>query len=201
MIYVTSDLHFGHTNIIKYAHRPFKSVEEMDNTLIENWNSVVTEDDQVFVLGDFSMRTRIEEVQAYLSRLNGRIVLLKGNHDYFTEKQHMPFVTYYKTIDGVPKEYKLPVYQYKEMNYEKNKFIMMHYPFAEWNGMQKGTIDLHGHIHTEGSAYNCAKRKDGFRMFDVGVDANNYKPVSLDYILNFYKDSKIAQIYHGKREA
>ena len=75
--FMTSDTHFGHANIIKYCNRPFKSVKEMDNILIKNWNSVVSDEDIVFHLGDFSF----ERKDSYKYRLNGDIILIKGNHD------------------------------------------------------------------------------------------------------------------------
>lgn len=75
MDYFTSDTHFSHTNIIKYCNRPFKSVEEMDEVLIANWNSVVKKTDQVFHLGDFGYNYKIAQ------RLNGHKHLIWGNHD------------------------------------------------------------------------------------------------------------------------
>lgn len=83
-IYVTSDLHFGHKNIIKFENRPYKDVEEMTEGLINNWNSVVTANDLVYILGDFSFmgKRKTEEV---LKRLRGKKILIKGNHDYYVK--------------------------------------------------------------------------------------------------------------------
>lgn len=80
MKYFTSDLHFGHKNIIKYEDRPFSSVEEMDEFLIYKWNSKVGKNDEVYILGDFGFvsGTRANEL---LDRLNGKKFLIKGNHD------------------------------------------------------------------------------------------------------------------------
>ena len=77
MIWFTSDTHFGHSNIIKYTGRPFKTIEEMNECIINRWNSRVKEDDTVFFLGDFSLGNP----KKYLERLNGNIVWIKGNHD------------------------------------------------------------------------------------------------------------------------
>lgn len=79
-IYFTSDLHFGHKNIIRFCNRPWETIEEMDEGLIKNWNSVVGENDLVFDLGDFAFASngRWKEI---LSRLNGRHYLILGNHD------------------------------------------------------------------------------------------------------------------------
>jgi calcineurin-like phosphoesterase family protein len=78
--YFTSDTHFGHANVIRFDSRPFGSIEEHDDILIKNWNSVVKPDDDVWHLGDFSFRNRIN-ICRYLEKLNGRIHLVRGNHD------------------------------------------------------------------------------------------------------------------------
>lgn len=79
-VFFTSDTHFNHTNIIQYCQRPFKSTDEMNEAMIDNWNSVVGEDDTVFHLGDFCLGGA-EEWNKILNRLNGRIYLILGNHD------------------------------------------------------------------------------------------------------------------------
>ena len=79
-LYVTSDTHFNHKNIIKYCNRPFNDVYEMNETLINNWNSVVTPEDIIYHLGDFGFGTK-EELQEIFDRLNGYKYLIMGNHD------------------------------------------------------------------------------------------------------------------------
>jgi len=79
-VYLTADLHFFHANVIKYCDRPYGSVEEMNQALIDNWNSVVTDDDTVYVLGDFSLAFR--PVEIFTQRLNGLKYLIAGNHDF-----------------------------------------------------------------------------------------------------------------------
>ena len=78
-IFYIADTHFGHDNIRKLSNRPFSTVEEMDNALINNWNSVVTDDDDVYILGDFSYKS--EDPIDYLKKLNGKKHLIVGNHD------------------------------------------------------------------------------------------------------------------------
>lgn len=80
MIYFISDTHFNHRNIIKYADRPFNDITEMNNTLINNWNSIIKEDDIVYHLGDFAL-TCDEKLKELYSYLNGTIILIRGNHD------------------------------------------------------------------------------------------------------------------------
>lgn len=79
--FVIADTHFGHKNIIKYGNRPFADVDEMREEIIERWNSVVKKDDIVYHLGDFSMTHTKDDIINLVNRLNGRIVLIMGNHD------------------------------------------------------------------------------------------------------------------------
>ena len=91
--FITSDLHLGHSNIISLCNRPFRDVEEMNDTIINNWNSVVKSGDTVYVLGDFSFKGK--GVHDYLNRLNGDIILIKGNHDKsFKHKRIISFHDY-----------------------------------------------------------------------------------------------------------
>lgn len=83
-VFITSDTHFGHTNIIKYCNRPFTSAEEMDEQLIKNWNSVVGPDDVVIHCGDFALYHDKEKIAEVVQRLNGRKILILGNHDHHT---------------------------------------------------------------------------------------------------------------------
>lgn len=80
MIYFISDTHFNHSNIIEYCNRPFNDIKEMNDTLINNWNSVVKKDDIVYHLGDFALADE-EKLKELYSKLNGTIILIRGNHD------------------------------------------------------------------------------------------------------------------------
>ena len=80
--FFASDLHLGHANIIEHCDRPFDDVEEMNATLIENWNDCVDSDDRVTFLGDLGRFADDDELRKWLDRLNGRIVFVKGNHDH-----------------------------------------------------------------------------------------------------------------------
>jgi calcineurin-like phosphoesterase family protein len=85
-IFIIADTHFRHTNIIEYAKRPFKNVEEMNEEMIKRWNNKVGDDDLVIHLGDFALGNK-EEVASIRDRLNGKIILLKGNHDNKSVKE------------------------------------------------------------------------------------------------------------------
>lgn len=84
-IFFTADLHFGHTNIIKMCNRPFNSIEEMDETLIANWNQTVRRNDEIYILGDLMLKGSADVAHSYLSRLNGKKYFICGNHDRFLQ--------------------------------------------------------------------------------------------------------------------
>ena len=83
MIYFTSDLHLGHSKIIKLSGRPFENIDEMNRALIQNWNAVVGRNDEVYILGDLSYKANADDVNAWLKKLSGIKYLIKGNHDKY----------------------------------------------------------------------------------------------------------------------
>lgn len=121
--FVTGCTHFGHAKIIRLANRPFTSVDEMDATLVENWNAVVKPTDTVFHLGDFAFRSSNDPAD-YAKKLHGKITFLQGNHD--------------------PADWGPPYLSFK---YRKRKVVLMHYPIEEWDGWWRGAIHLHCHTH------------------------------------------------------
>lgn len=161
--YITSDLHFGHRNIIKYnpKTRKFADTNEMDNFMINEWNLLINPEDLVYILGDFAFH-KPPAATSILHRLNGRKVLITGNHDYDMKLiKHQPFVDCFEEIT-----------YYKEIKYNGHKICMMHYPIAEWHHCNYGSIMLHGHLH--GNPSGLTK----YRVRDVGFDATG-KVVSL----------------------
>lgn len=178
-IWVTADLHFNHLNIIKYCRPQFASIEEMNETLINNWNNVIDEGDDVYVLGDFFMG-RLDDIHPILDRLKGNIQLIKGNHDITSNR-----LEFYK-------KNRIPIKPLEILHYNGVDFILCHYPLDSqeyWNliiGNNKNTILLYGHIHDR------APQGIVDNMFHVGVDTNNYTPVNLSYITNLYwKENRI----------
>lgn len=174
MVYVTSDLHFFHRNIIKHCERPFDSIEDMNETLILLWNDTVNCDDEVYILGDVTLKGQ-DIARQYLRMLNGTKYLIRGNHDKFAVDSD------WLVNEGLVGWVK----DYYEMSYLNEFIVMCHYPFAEWNRKRKGSFCLHGHLHSK-KEYNIMQKKQGIRRFDVGVDANDYSPVSIDDILKFH---------------
>lgn len=175
MIYFTADLHFCHDKVIQFANRPFCNEEQMNTALIENWNQTVSAKDEVYILGDVTMKGP-EYAMKVLSQLRGKKYLIKGNHDRFAEKS-----SFDKTIFEWIKDY-------YELSYQNHRFILFHYPIEEWNGYFREAIHLHGHQHNH-EDYNLKNREKGLLRFDVGVDANHMSPVGIEEIISFFESS------------
>ena len=170
-VYFTSDTHFYHSNIIGFCKRPFKNVEDMNETLIENWNRVVGQDDIVFHLGDFCLEGSHEWTKI-LNRLNGKIYLILGNHDLKNIRQ------------GYASRFELTSMQ-MHIEVDKQKIYLNHYPFLCYGGAYRNMWQLFGHVHT--SKNNTGK--DALRLdmifptqYDVGVDNNDFTPVSFELV-------------------
>lgn len=170
-IWFVSDIHINHKNIIEYSHRPFKDVEEMNETLINNWNNTVPEDGIVFDLGDFAIGGSKVWNDA-LSRLNGKHYLILGNHDMKNYRE-----SYSKYFELVTQQMYIQV--------DDVSIYLNHFPYLCFGGAyreQHNVWQLFGHIH---SGPNAKEGKDLNRLcmlfptqYDVGVDNNDYKPVS-----------------------
>ncbi len=169
MIWFTSDLHLGHRAAIRMCERPFETVEEMNATLIHNFNSCVKKDDTVYILGDIAHRTPIAEVNQLIAQLNGRKVLCKGNHDKKYDVE---------LFEGI--------YDFLEIAVHGINVSLMHYPMMSWPKSYHGSLHLHGHIHSRGD-YNLQQKSAGILRYDVGVDANHFYPVSIEQIKEFFK--------------
>jgi len=187
---------FGHTNIIKHCNRPFSSVEEMDQTMIGNWNKMVSPQDTVIHLGDFSFKSS-DNVEKYVKKLNGHKILLLGNHDKYDSVKNAGFL---KVVNG-----HLDFKFFDEKTNKKWVVFLFHYPCLSWRGSShlEGPIHFHGHIHK--SPYKTYDHV-GFHpgSYDVGVDNNNFEPINiLDAIEivnkqkneNFEQDKKIGYLF------
>lgn len=169
MIYFSSDHHFFHNNVLQYCGRPFSSVEEMNEKLIENYNKIVTSKDQVYFLGDFSFGNK-EETNKIIRRLNGNKFLILGNHD----KQN------YKEFGWIKNYYELYV--------DNQCIVLNHYAQRTWNKAYHGSWHLFGHSH--------GKLEPFGKSVDVGVDSDwitnykEYRPFSFDEIKTFMGNVK-----------
>lgn len=165
-VYFTSDLHLGHSAILEMTHRPFEDIDQMNARLIRSINERVSTADTLWILGDISYRLNREDASKLIRKINCRdIRLVKGNHD--------------KEWDG----YGLfrEICDYKELKLDNRRVILSHYPFAVWNGMHREAVHLHGHMHNKRD-YNIYNAMNERRIWDVGVDANGYQPISWEEI-------------------
>ena len=168
MVYFTSDMHLGHEAIIRMQKRPFENAEEMNRILIENYNSVVQKNDTVYFLGDICHRIGVDSANELIASLKGKKYLIKGNHDKKYDESLFVEIRDFMTISA-----------------NGHHISLMHYPMLSWPRSHYGSIMLHGHIHADES-YNLTNRTDGIRRYDVGVEANNYMPVSIRQIEEFF---------------
>jgi calcineurin-like phosphoesterase family protein len=159
MIFFTSDTHFGDPRVLRIDRRPFSDLATHDQALIQNWNGVVGDRDEVWHLGDFMAR-RAGDCDHLLSRLKGRKHLIVGNNDPETTTSAKGWAS---------------VQLYAEMRIDDRHLILCHYAFRTWNQMGKKSINLHGHSH--------GRLKPMPRQFDVGVDAQDLHPVTIDKLL------------------
>lgn len=129
-----SDPHFGHRNILTFDNRPFGTIEEHDEALINNWNSVVGEDDEVWILGDFSWYGSTKTIEIF-SRLNGKKNLCIGNHDHKLLRD--------KRVRSLFNE----VCDYKELQVDGYNIVLCHYPIPCYRDHFYGWIHFYGHVH------------------------------------------------------
>lgn len=154
MIFFTSDLHISHKNILKYQpNRPWKSIQEMNEGIISNWNSTIGPTDEVYILGDFAFAQPSIQI-AILKRLNGKKYFVSGNHDDMTSEELQNEFVWIK--------------DFYELNHTfpdgvKQKIVMCHYALRMWNKSHRGAWNVYGHSH--GSLPPVGKQ------LDVGIDA------------------------------
>jgi len=160
-IFLTGDLHLNHTNIIAYCNRPFTSVNEMNKVLVHNWNKTVKKDDTVFYLGDLAFGRNKNKIPYWLKKLNGKIFLIRGNHDQGNFKSTLYFD---KCI----------------ISYKEREILLIHNPnqMPEW----KGWI-IHGHHHNKHpDTYPFINRTN--KTINVSTELTNFKPISFKYLIN-----------------
>lgn len=159
-IFFVSDTHFCHTKSIEFGNRPFKDVADMNDGLIDNWNSVVKNSDVIYHLGDFGFGN-LEELRKIRYRLRGKIHLILGNHD-FKNKIHR-CTDWFTSVSDI-----------KIVNVNKTPIILCHYSMRVWNKSHYNSQHLFGHSH--------GKLEGQGKSFDVGVDCNSYRPISFEEV-------------------
>lgn len=158
MKYFIADLHIEDANILTYEHRPFKSLQDMRKTIVDNWNKTVTDDDEVYLLGD------IGDISV-LSELKGHIIIVCGNHD---------------NADEIEKAF--PDIEINRHTIMIDNMWLSHKPIG-YMPPEIPYINIHGHLHRFDYGFPGRKWKDGNRYFNVSVEKINYTPISFDRIV------------------
>lgn len=192
-ILFTSDLHLGHDNIIGYCSRPMSSVDEMNSELIRRWNDTVTDDDMVWVLGDFALGT-LDATLPLTRELRGHKILLAGNHDRCWRGRG-------ERAEGWTERYLDAGFDEvrqgeQSISIGKQDIRLCHFPYegdsqdhdryVGHRPVDRGGWLLHGHVHERW-------RQRG-RMINVGVDANDFRPVGLDEIARLIAAGAVADL-------
>ena len=165
MYYFISDPHFGHENILKMCQRPFESVEEMNEAMIDAWNQRVTGNDTVFILGDLFYRC--PDPEPFLQRLKGKKRLIIGNHDS-SWMDKVDLSRYFVSVDP-----------FLEITDGMRAITLCHYPLLTWKHKLR-TYMVHGHIHNDTTSDFFPLLVARERVLNAGVEVNGYRPVTFE---------------------
>lgn len=171
-IFFIADPHFGHEKIIQLCNRPFDNVQDMNKQLVEKWNDKVTDEDTVYILGDFCFKMSKQDAIKVLKQLKGKKILIKGNHDRYVGQRDFD-----SCFEGI--------YDYLQISQFKQQIILCHYPIIDYAGMYYGAKMIYGHIHDK-----YIPHKD---MYCVSAECINYEPVTLEEIENIYKLKEVKE--------
>lgn len=183
----TADQHFDHVNVMKFCDRPWNDVAMMNKALTDNWNEVVGKNDIVFLLGDFCWKRQTSSIKKKISELKGKMIyILLGNHDdpdqyksIHDRRVQIISDTAMVFISGID----------EDKPSREHEIMISHFPLATWPHFMRGTINIHGHIHS-GPRSKCEVDVPGDDLilkkkltYDAGVDNNEYKPIEIREIL------------------
>lgn len=183
MNFYIADCHFGDAQVIAFSHRPFNSVEEMDEVMMKRWNQTVKTSDDVYIVGDLMYRT--DDPEKYLRRLNGRLHLILGNHDRLL--QEMPRI----------RSYFCEIAQYAVIQDHRHRIVLFHYPMLEWEGFYYGTWHIYGHIHNHPSLTQ-ERIKQLPKALNCGADVVGFRPCTFDELVAINKrDASRSQYPQG----
>ena len=174
--YIISDTHFNHNNIIKYCNRPFKDINEMNKVIINNWNTVVDKNDIVYHLGDFFLGSKFD-LKDIVSKLNGNIYLIRGNHDRLTVKSY--------------EDCSIKVLKNAPIILEEFKIMLSHRPLPD-TMIKDDYVNVHGHIHEkriEDIYDNNLFGKN--KHINVSCDVIDFKPILIDELLERKKQNDL----------
>ena len=170
-VFFTADLHFGHDEIIRFCDRPFESIADMNRDLINNWNSRVSNDDHVYIVGDLFYGGRDaagqKDAVAIVKKLNGILHLVAGNHD-LPYLKNTDYHYLFADVDHL-----------RYLSYDGKDIFLCHYPLAEWSGFFRGSWHIFGHIHNQKNAAFLHMRNLEHAL-NAGVDICRFMPVTFE---------------------
>lgn len=172
-LFFISDTHFYHANVMKYANRPFTDVNHMNEEMIKRWNEVVPKDGIVILCGDFGFASasKLKEIR---DRLNGTIIFIAGNHD---NENNIKYKGEY-IFDEIHLMINIAVLD-EDAKGGKQYITCCHYPMESYYNSRYGAWLVYGHHH---GTYD--------KLYDVGVDNNDFYPVSYNKLKEIYNNSK-----------
>lgn len=193
MNFYMSDNHIEHFNVMKFDNRPFNNLDKMNQTILNNINKICSEDDDLYILGDFIWKINDKTVNL-VKQIKPKLHLIKGNHDRFNSDYKKLFVE---------------ICDYKEIkdtaNGKQYNLVLFHYPILFWNRQHYGSIHLYGHVHNsfEEDIYQSIikqindKHNFNCQAYNVGCMHWNYTPVTLEQILaaNNVYNTKVDALY------
>ena len=163
--WITSDLHFGHRNIMSFCPQSrarFRNdLDYMNEAMIKEWNDLIAVDDTVYILGDVAFLPAQKATEC-MQRLHGTKILVEGNHDRKLLK------------DAEFRAEFSEVHKYLDITYNGTKIVMFHYPIAEWDQMHRGAVHFHGHLHGGVSGM------ERYRCRDMGMDATGRIAITME---------------------
>lgn len=174
-----ADLHFNHENIIRLCNRPFNNIIQMNKELIKKWNDKVSDEDTVYILGDFCFKMSKQDAINILKQLKGKKILIKGNHDRYAGQRDFDSC-FEKVVD------------YLQIIQNKQQIILSHYPIIDYAGMYYGAKMIYGHIHDKYIPHK--------NMYCVSVECINYEPVTIEEIEKIYKDKEMKEQIDWSRD-
>ena len=192
-IFFTSDFHVSHDNILKFDGRPFKNVNEMNEALIQNWNSVVGVDDIVYYLGDISWGNEAT-TKWFVSQLQGKIHFIMGNHD---RMKKIASLNRFESIHEYGTEISI---KDSDANRGYQQIIMSHYAILNWNKAHYGSWMIHGHSHgslVKNPEFNWYYKR---KVIDAGCNLWDYTPISYTQLKEIMKNKEVVAVDHHRGE-
>lgn len=175
-VFITSDLHFCHPNILKFARFEFENIQDMEREMIRRWNEVVTFNDVVFVLGDIFWKKPECETHKLIQKLHARrIYIVPGNHDFVYPPKREDLLKDPRVIilDDV-----VALHLYRADG-EIFEIYLSHFPLGTWPHRPQGAYNLHGHLHSDPTGHNNEYYSELPKQKDIGMDSNNLYPYDI----------------------